>query len=341
MFKGRTRAPNCIDLGHLSRHSARSVYTIAMERAKYLISFLIAGILAVPLSNIVFSQEATQAPASTASSTSSLSSMAWNVLNDGVADKDAEHRRDAVAALGTIGPAPQAVHLVEMALQDKDQQVRQTGAVTLGEMKAKEAIPYLQAAMDDSPEVSFSAAKALWEMGDKSGSWIFQQVLEGERKNAPGKLHAALAHGKKKLTPQQLTLMGAKDAVGTVFGPASLGVDAIQEAVKTAKKDTGAPGRTVAAEMLARDPDPYALILLEWALGDDNWGVRVAVAKALGERGNEATIAKLASQLGDDHHQVRYMAAASMIKLSLKNGAAPSITAAPSSPASLATKTQQ
>lgn len=269
---------------------------------------------------------------------SSLSSKAWDVLNDAVAHKDIPHRMDALTALGTIGPAPPVVHILESSLQDKDPQVRQTAARALGEMKAQTAIPYLKAALDDTPAVSFSAAKALWELGDKSGRDMFQEVLEGERKNVPGgKLHGAIADGKKKLKPEQLALMGAKDAVGTVFPPAGIGVDAIEEAVKVAKKDTGAPGRIVAAQMLATDPDPYALILLEWATGDDNWVVRVAVAKALGQRGNGGTIDKLASLLADDHHQVRYMAAASMIKLSLKT--APPAASSTLSPA-VATKTR-
>jgi hypothetical protein len=42
------------------------------------------------------------------------------------------------------------------------------------------------------------------------------------------------------------------------------------------------------------------------------------VAKALGQRGNEQTIAKLSPLLADQRHAVRYMAAASMLKLSLK-----------------------
>ena len=46
--------------------------------------------------------------------------------------------------------------------------------------------------------------------------------------------------------------------------------------------------------------------------------MRVAVAKALGERGNHDTIPKLAPLLTDDRHAVRYMAAASIIKLNLK-----------------------
>jgi HEAT repeat protein len=249
--------------------------------------------------------------------------MAWDTLRDGLADNDVEHRKSAVAAIGTIAADPQALQMVEHALQDKDPQVRQTAAATLGQMGSKDAIPSLKAALDDTPEVTFTVAKALWDLGDTTGRGIFQEVLEGERTNAPGKLHGAVKDAKKKLGPGQLALMGAKEATGAMLGPASLGITAVQEAVKTAKKDTGAGGRSVTAEVLAKDSDPYALTLLEWALGDDNWGVRVAVAKALGERGNEASIPKLEPLLKDDHHAVRYMAAASMVKLSLKKQTSP------------------
>jgi hypothetical protein len=282
-----------------------------MDTHKPFVSLAIAGMLAFPQTQAVRSQEI-------ALPVSGSASMAWDTLKDGLADGDVDHRKNAVAAIGTIGTVPEAVQKVERALQDKDAQVRQTAAYTLGQMGAKDAIPNLKAALDDTPEVSFTAAKALWVLGDTTGREIFQQVIEGERSNAPGKLHGVVKDAKKKLGPGQLALMGAKEATGVMFGPASLGITAVQEAVKTAKKDGGAGGRSVAAEVLAQDSDPYALILLEWALGDDNWGVRVAVVKALGERGNQATISKLQPLLKDDHHAVRYMAAASMIKLSSK-----------------------
>jgi hypothetical protein len=282
-----------------------------MDTHKPLVSLAIAGLLAFPQTQAVRSQEI-------ASGGSGPVSTAWGTLNEGLADGDVEHRKNAVAAIGTIGTAPDAVQKVERALQDKDAQVRQTAAATLGQMGVKDAIPNLKAALDDTPEVSFTAAKALWDLGDTTGREIFQEVIEGERSNAPGKLHGVVKDAKKKLAPGQLALMGAKEATGVMFGPASLGITAVQEAVKTARKDGGAGGRSVAAEVLAQDSDPYALILLEWALGDDNWGVRVAVAKALGERGNQATVSKLQPLLKDDHHAVRYMAAASMIRLSSK-----------------------
>lgn len=245
---------------------------------------------------------------------------AWDVLTKGVNDSDPAHRKTAIAALGTIGSNTQAVSLIEQGLQDKNVQVRQTSAYTLGEMGAKDAIPHLKAALQDSsPEVSFTAAKALWNLGDADDSRdIFQAVLEGERSDQPGKLQSAIRHGKKKLTPAQLALMGVNETGRTMLGPASIAIVAAEEAAKEGKKDSAAGGRIISAEVLSKDSDSYALPLLEWALGDSNWAVRLAVAKGLGERGNEATIVKLEPLLNDDRHAVRYMAAASIIKLSQK-----------------------
>ena len=282
-----------------------------MQRSRSFHSLLIAGLLMLPQSQTIRSEEIAQAPTEAVSK-------AWSILKDGVADNDVKKRKNAVAAIGSIGADPQAVKMVEQALQDKDQEVRQTAAATLGQMKSADAIPYLKAALDDTPEVSFTAAKALADLGDMTGRGIFQEVIEGERTNAPGKLQGAAGEAKKKLAPGQLTLMGAEEAAGVVFAPASMGIMAVREAVKTAKNDAGAGGRSISAEVLAKDSDPYALTLLEWALGDNNWGVRVAVAKAVGERGTEGSIPKLEPLLQDDHYEVRYMAAASIVKLSSK-----------------------
>jgi len=243
---------------------------------------------------------------------------AWRVLRTGLQDGDADHRKKALAAMGTMGAVPTAVEMAEKALRDKDTLVRQTAAATLGEMGSKDAIPYLKAALDDGPEVSFAAAKSLWDLGDESDSReIFEQVIVGERKERPGKLQEALREAKHKLKPSELAFMGVKEAAG-LLGPAAIGVSAAEEAVKDSKKGGGVPGRVISAQVLATDQDPYALTLLEWAVADDSSAVRVAVLKGLGERGNKETIPKLMPLLTDDRHAVRYMAAASIIKLSLK-----------------------
>jgi len=243
----------------------------------------------------------------------STATSAWETLNKGLVAGDSEHRKQAIAALGTLGDVPEAVSPIEKALQDKDALVRQVAAATLGDMHAVDAIPYLKTALDDNAEVSFTAAKALWDLGDTSGRWIFQQVLEGERKDAPGPMKEAIRKAKHKLhSPSQLALMGAKEATGQFLGPASMSINVAQQVMK----DGGAAGRTAAVGILAKDSDPYALTLLEWALGDKSWAVRAAVAKALGERGNHDTVPKLMPLLSDEHHLVRFMAAASIVKLS-------------------------
>jgi HEAT repeat protein len=277
------------------------------------ITLVAASALAIPQS----SSNPASEPASQVRS-GSPDAEAWGILRQGLEDSDVEHRKKAIGAIGTIGDVPEAVQMVERGLQDKDRMVRQTAAATLGEVGSRDAIPYLRAALDDDPEVSFTAARALWELGDTSAREIFQQVIAGERSDRPGKLQSALRDAKHKLRPSQLALMGAKEAAG-LLGPAAIGIDAVEEAVKENKKNGGAPGRAVAADVLAKDSDPYALTLLEWALGDTSSAVRVTVAKALGERGNQDTIPKLRPLLSDDRHAVRYMAAATTIKLNLKN----------------------
>jgi HEAT repeat protein len=244
--------------------------------------------------------------------------VAWLTLNQGFAEGDANHRKQAIEAAGSVGAVPEAVKLVSKGLEDKEVLNRQAAAATLAQMGSQDAIPYLKNALEDKPEVAFTAARALWNLGDTTGRTIFQEVLQGERPDGPTKMQKMMKDAKKRLKPDQLALMGVSEISG-ILGPAGIAVEAATEAMKEAKGVSGGiPGRALAAEVLGKDSDPYALTLLEWALGDSNWAVRVAVCKALGERGNDGTIAKLQPMLNDDHHAVRYMAAASMVKLSLK-----------------------
>jgi len=242
---------------------------------------------------------------------------AWETLDKGLQDGDSEHRKKAITAAGTIGAVPDAVKRVVQTLHDKDTLVRQKAASTLGEMGSPDAIPELKAALDDGPEVSFTAAKALASLGDSSGMEIFWQVMQGERTDVPGFVKGAVRNAKHKLSSGQLAVMGAKEAAG-IFGPGAFVVDILQETVKSVKKSSGAPGRVVVAGILAKDPDPNTVSLLEWALRDDSSAVRAAVAKALGECGNQDTALKLEPLLSDDSHGTRYMAAAAIIKLNLK-----------------------
>jgi len=267
-------------------------------------------------------------PASaTVAPTPAATQAAWQVLDNGLGDSNPEKRRQAITATGAMGPTPEALKIVEHALQDKDTLVRQTAAAELGEMNSVEAIPYLKQALEDCTEVSFTAAESLWKLGNKDGRDIFQGVIEGSLHNNPGMVTEKMRDARQKLhNPRTLALMGAQEAAGALLGPASMGIVFARDALK----DPGSSGRVLAAKYLGEDPDPYALTLLEWALDDKNWAVRAAVAKALGGRGNTNTIPKLQPLLSDSHPAVAYMAAASIIRLT-PAGTAPGVPSAASS----------
>jgi HEAT repeat protein len=251
----------------------------------------------------------------------------WDVLDRAVHASDPDHRRQALAALATIpGGNDRAVKMAASALRDdKDPQVRTAAAVALGEMKAKQAAPELKAALDDKGEVAFAAAKALCSIGDPAGRDMLVAVLAGERSDSPGMLTKAVRDARKNVRhPQGILLMGGEDAAGAMFGPAGMGIAAVKDAFKM----KGVSDRASAAQYLAKDPEPYAVSLLEWALTDNSWEVRASAAKALGERGNAESEAKLQLGLADTRDAVRTLSAASIIRIEDRGA----VTTSPNTP---------
>ena len=246
---------------------------------------------------------------------------AWAVLTRGIAEPGVVKRSQAIAALGTMQGVPRAVDLLEPRLADKDWSVRQAAVIALGELKSRSSIPKLQLTLkDETPDVSFTAAKALWDMGDQSGRDLFREILAGERSTSPGLIKGSLRDAKIKMHDRTaLAMMGLKEGAGYALGPFSMGIVVVEDLVK----DSGAPARTLCASLLGADTDPGSLLQLEEALTDKNWTVRVAVAKALGSRASKASLPKLEERLGDDHDPVRYMAAASIIRLTMPPPPAP------------------
>ena len=242
---------------------------------------------------------------------------AWEILNQGVVDKNPQKRKQAIAAVGSIGLASEALKLLESALlNDDDVEVRQTAAASLGQMKAKQSIPALEKALDDgSGEVAFQAAKSLWELGSRASRGTLQDVLTGEVKDATGIKAGAMRDARAKLhSPRALAKIGIKEASGALLGPFSLGVNAAEEMMK----DNGAPGRANAATMLAQDCDNRTLELLNQTLKEDkNAAVKAAAARGVGSCGTKDSIPVLERYLADSHDAVKFMAAAAIVKLSM------------------------
>jgi HEAT repeat protein len=243
----------------------------------------------------------------------------WTVLDTAGKCSFTETRLQSVAALETLGAENrQAVQrLVAFLKKDKDARVRKAAALALGRMKAQEAIPELKSALKDTDEVAFGAAQALMNLGDPAGRQMLVAVLDGERSDSPGIMTNAKREAERRIHhPAGTALFGAEGAVGSFIGPGYMGIEAITDTNSLRGKPD--PGRIAAIHSLAKDPDAYAVTLLEWALSNSSAPVRTEAAKGLGERGNAGSVAKLQPLLKDSHGDVRTMAAASIIRLTAR-----------------------
>ena len=198
---------------------------------------------------------------------------AWDLLRPALGDKGIDRRRQAVTAIASIGTTSETVPLIEDALKDSDSLVRQTAAAELGLMKSTQSIPALKAVLDDtSAEVAFAAAKALWDLGDKSGRDLIEDVLTG-RQNANDGM---VSEVKRKMhDPKSLAMMGFKEASGALLGPFNIGLVAAEQAFK----DGSVGARTLATTMLGPGCDAQTLRLLERSTTNDkSWVVKAAAA---------------------------------------------------------------
>src|SRR5260370_21511820 len=119
---------------------------------------------------------------------------------------------------------------------------------------------------------------AVWEVCDRGGRDILEQVLFGEQKK-PGFVTyqirgaKATAHNRK-----QLVWLGAKEGAGFLFGPLGTGLGVMEQVMK----DTTAAARIQSATLLAQVKDPATIADLGSALYDKNPLVRAVAARLLG-----------------------------------------------------------
>jgi HEAT repeat protein len=249
---------------------------------------------------------------------------AWDVLQKGIKDGNPEKRKMTASALAGAGANPEALQMLYDAMvNDKDPEVRQAAAGSLGEMKARVAIPKLKTAMDSDPEVSFVAARSLWLMGDRSGRDLIEEVATGQLKKTTGIVSQAKLEASRRLhDPNGLAKMGALEAAGVLMGPFSIGLKLATEFAK----DSGAQGRLLAVSLLLQQCDGESASAIQTAFEDDkNEIVRSGAAKALGTCGGNAIVPQLNDALVSEKFSVQIAVAATLIRIS----AAPIIMKAP------------
>ncbi len=241
---------------------------------------------------------------------------AWDVLQKGLQDSNPEKRKITAAALSGAGVNPRALQMLYDAMtNDKDPEVRQAAASSLGEMKARVAIPKLKAAIDNDPEVGFVAARALWIMGDRSGRDLIEEVATGQQKKSTGMVSQAKLEASRRLhDPNGLAKMGAIQTADALLGPFSIGLKLATDLAK----DSGAQARLMAITLLLQQCDAESASSIQTAFENDkNETVRAGAAKALGTCGGKQSMQSLIDAVASEKFSVQIAAAATLIRISL------------------------
>ena len=237
------------------------------------------------------------------------------LLRHGLDDKNPETRKQAVVALSLAASRGPLFTRMEEMLGDKDVEVRLAVVAGLAELKTKSATAALHKALDDEvPEISFTAAKALWARNDPAGRNALMAVLAGESKTTSGFLSKQKREALRMMHTPRTTFMFAVRQ-GARFAPVP-GVGEGISSMQAILTDSGVPGRASVALLLSTDRGPGVLDALKDALSDKDWSVRAAAVHALSLRNDPALKKDLEPLLQDDKAAVRMRAAAGYLRLS-------------------------
>lgn len=242
--------------------------------------------------------------------------LAWTTIEDLALSGNPQHRKYSAAAFALLAQKDKRALDAEtnLLLSDREAEVRAFTASALGQERVSAAFPILRQALDDqSAPVAFAAAKALWDMKDRSGVEVFEEVVTGARKDTQGLMNSYLSTARHTMhDPKALAMMGVKEATGAFFGPAGMAISFAQESLK----DKGAAGRAFAATALAEDRSEKSRQILESALQDSSPLVRAAACRSLAIRNDRHSLVYLEPLLDDHSEGAQAMACAAYICLS-------------------------
>lgn len=238
-----------------------------------------------------------------------------DLLRQALTAKNPDTRLQGVIALSLASEHGPLMPLLVGMTSDKDVPVRLAVIASLAEVKSKEAMEALhQELKDPVPEVSFAAAKALWNLNDHQGELALLSVVEGETKTSSGYISVEMRNALRMMhTPTTTFLFAVRQGIGFVPVPGLGQGIASMQALLT---DPGISGRAAAVLLLGKDKDPALLPALRDAIHDKNWTVRAAAVHAMAIRDNPALLQDLAPLVEDDKEGVRLRAAAGYLRLS-------------------------
>src|SRR4029077_5175864 len=116
---------------------------------------------------LIFSISAALLPAAPSSGSRTPTERAWLILQQGLTNRRAEKRTNAVHALRLLRNSPKAQKMAENALADQSPKVRAAAARALGRMGSVLSVPKLKSVLNDKdPAVVLAAARSLFLLGD-------------------------------------------------------------------------------------------------------------------------------------------------------------------------------
>lgn len=250
-----------------------------------------------------------------------LAEQARNALDAALKDKNPDTRKQAVVALSLAGTGDPYAAWLESMLNDRDVEVRVATVAGLVDLKTGRAVAALRKALkDEVPEVSFAAAKALWQLNDPEGKEALLSVVGGETKTSSGFITKQKRDAMRMMhTPRPMFLFAVKTGIGFAPVPGlGTGISSMQGLLS----DPGVSGRATAALLLAKDKDRVTMLALKDALSDRDWSVRAAAAHSLALRNDPSVQPDLAALFDDKKEGVRLRAAAGYVRLEMMKGKA-------------------
>jgi HEAT repeat protein len=238
-----------------------------------------------------------------------------DILQHALKSANPDTRKQGVVALSLASdPSPLLPLLIGMT-DDKDVPVKLAVVASLAEVHSKTAADALHKLLEDNvPEVSFAAAKTLWNLHDPAGKDALLAVVSGESKTASGYITVEMRTALRLMhTPSTTFLLAVREGVGFVPLPGLGQGIASMQAILT---DPGVSGRATAVLLLGKDKDPAIVPALKDALDDKNWTVRAAAVHSLALRNDPSFRKDLAPMLQDDKEGVRLRTAAALLRLS-------------------------
>ena len=238
--------------------------------------------------------------------------VAWKLLSDAL--DDAKHPQTQIQALAALSllRTPRSEKMITAAMTDADLDVRTAAALAAGQTKDRNLTTPLRTLLDDKePQVVFTAATTLWNMGDKSGEDILMAVVDGERSAGPTLIHGTEHKISKDLhDPAMLAKLGAMQGASMLLGPFGFGITAFN----FIHQSGGDLSRVSAIEQISQERTEPIHKELVAALGDKDLTVRAAAAKALIDYRDRATSTAVYALLADSKQPVRLTAAAAYLR---------------------------